>query len=77
MILADSIPDVMKWPSEVAKAAADTLSERNDVRYNATVKLAELDNPVVAPLLGCLLADKECPPAHPLLRQGFKPLSNS
>jgi HEAT repeat protein len=49
----------MKWPSEVAKAAADTLSERNDVRYNAAVKLGELDNPVVAPLLGCLLADKE------------------
>jgi hypothetical protein len=59
LILGDSIPDVMKWPSEVAKAAADTLSERNDVRYNATVKLGELDNPVVAPLLGCLLADKE------------------
>ena len=56
LILADS---VMKWPSEVAKAAADTLSERNDVRYNAAVKLGELDNPVVAPLLGCLLADKE------------------
>ncbi len=59
LILADFIPQVMKWPSEVAKAAADTLSERNDVRYNATVKLGELDNPVVAPLLGCLLADKE------------------
>ena len=51
--------DFLRWPSEVAKAAADTLSERNDVRYNATVKLGELDNPVVAPLLGCLLADKE------------------
>ncbi len=59
LILADSIPDNMKWPAEVAKAAANTLSERNDVRYNATVKLGELDNPVVAPLLGCLLADKE------------------
>lgn len=59
LILADSFPDFMKWPSEVAKAAADTLSERNDVRYNAAVKLGELDNPVVAPLLGCLLADKE------------------
>ncbi|WP_445171825.1 HEAT repeat domain-containing protein [Microcoleus sp.] len=51
--------DFLRWPSEVAKAAADTLSERNDVRYNAAVKLGELDNPVVAPLLGCLLADQE------------------
>jgi len=59
LILADSFLDVMKWPSEVAKAAADTLSERNDIRYNAAVKLGELDNPVVAPLLGCLLADQE------------------
>ena len=59
LILADSFRDDMKWPSEVVKAAADTLSERNDVRYNAAVKLGELDNPVVAPLLGCLLADKE------------------
>ena len=59
LILADTIPQVMKWPAEVGKAAADTLSERNDVRYNATVKLGELDDPVVAPLLGCLLADKE------------------
>ncbi|MEG4804908.1 HEAT repeat domain-containing protein [Microcoleus sp. ARI1-B5] len=59
LILADSIPQVMKWPAEVAKAAADTLSEGNDVRYNAAVKLGELDNPVVALLLGCLLADKE------------------
>ena len=59
LILADSIPNVLRWPSEVAKAAADTLSERNDVRYNAAVKLGELDNPVVASLLGCLLADKE------------------
>jgi hypothetical protein len=59
LILGDSFPDFMKWPSEVAKAAADTLSERNDVRYNAAVKLGELDNPVIAALLGCLLADKE------------------
>jgi hypothetical protein len=60
LILGDSIrKGVLSWSSEVAKAAADTLSERNDVRYNATVKLGELDNPVVAPLLGCLLADKE------------------
>jgi hypothetical protein len=59
LILQDYFRDDMKWPSEVAKAAADTLSERNDVRYNAAVKLGELDNPVVAPLLGCLLADKE------------------
>lgn len=60
LILGDYIRNiVLSWPSEVAKAAADTLSERNDVRYNATVKLGELDQPVVAPLLGCLLADKE------------------
>lgn len=59
LIVGDSFPDFMKWPSEVAKAAADTLSERNDVRYKAAVKLGELDNPVIAALLGCLLADKE------------------
>ncbi len=59
LILGDSCPDLMRWPSEVAKAAADTLSQRNDIRYNAAVKLGELDNPVVAALLGCLLADKE------------------
>ena len=59
LILQDYFRDDMKWPSEVAKAAANTLSKRNDVRYNAAVKLGELDNPVVAPLLGCLLADKE------------------
>ena len=58
LILGD-FGDFLRWPSEVVKAAADTLSERNDVRYNAAVKLGELDNPVVAPLLGCLLADKE------------------
>ena len=58
LILGD-LGDFLRWPSEVVKAAADTLSERNDVRYNATVKLGELDNPVVTPLLGCLLADKE------------------
>jgi len=59
LILQDYFRDDMKWPSEVAKAAADTLSERNDVRYKAAVKLGELDNTVVAPLMGCLLADKE------------------
>ena len=59
LILQDYFRDDMKWPSEAAKAAADTLSERNDVRYNAAVKLGELDNTVVAPLMGCLLADKE------------------
>jgi HEAT repeats/Pentapeptide repeats (8 copies) len=59
LILGDSFPEPMRWPAEVANAATDTLSERNDIRYNATVKLGELDHPVVAPLLGCLLADKE------------------
>lgn len=49
-----------KWPDVVAAAAAtETLSDRNDVRYNAAVKLGVLDNPVVAPILGCLLADDE------------------
>ena len=42
LILGD-FGDFLRWPSEVVKAAADTLSERNDVRYNATVKLGELD----------------------------------
>lgn len=48
-----------KWPDVVAAAATETLSERNDVRYNAAAKLGVLDNPVVAPILGCLLADDE------------------
>jgi uncharacterized protein YjbI with pentapeptide repeats len=38
LILEDYFRDDMKWPSEAAKAAADTLSERNDIRYNAAVK---------------------------------------
>ena len=46
LILGDSFPDIMKSHSEVAKAAADTLSERNDVRYNAAVKLGELIIPL-------------------------------
>lgn len=47
------------WPAEVAAAATETLSERNDVRYNAASKLGDLDNPIVAPILACLLADQE------------------
>lgn len=48
-----------KWSDVVAAAATETLSDRNDVRYNAAAKLGDLDNPVVAPILGCLLADDE------------------
>jgi hypothetical protein len=48
-----------KWPDVVAAAATKTLSDRNDVRYNAATKLGGLDNPVVAPILACLLADDE------------------
>lgn len=48
-----------KWPDVVAAAATETLSDRNDVRYNAAAKLGDLDNPVVAPILACLLADDE------------------
>lgn len=48
-----------KWPDVVAAAATKTLSDRNDVRYNAAAKLGGLDNPVVAPILACLLADDE------------------
>jgi hypothetical protein len=51
--------DASLWPAEVAAAATETLSERNDVRYDAATKLGDLDNPVVAPILACLLADKE------------------
>lgn len=50
---------IVKWPSEVAKVATKTLCKRNDIRYDAAIALGELDNPVVAPLLGCLLADPE------------------
>ena len=48
-----------KWPDVVAAAATETLDDRNDVRYNAAAKLGDLDNPVVAPILACLLADDE------------------
>jgi hypothetical protein len=48
-----------KWPDVVAVSATETLSDRNDVRYNAAAKLRDLDNPVVAPILACLLADDE------------------
>ncbi|MEG4235868.1 HEAT repeat domain-containing protein [Microcoleus sp. Pol11C3] len=48
-----------KWPDVVAAAATETLSDRNDVRYNAAAKLGDLDNPIVAPILACLLADDE------------------
>jgi hypothetical protein len=48
-----------KWPDVVAAAATETLSDRNDIRYNAAAKLGNLDNPVVAPILACLLADDE------------------
>lgn len=51
--------DTSLWSAEAVAAATETLSERNDVRYEAATKLEELDNPVVAPILGCLLADKE------------------
>jgi len=51
--------DASLWPAEVAAVATETLSERNDVRYDAATKLGDLDNPVVAPILACLLADKE------------------
>ncbi|MBD2166899.1 HEAT repeat domain-containing protein [Calothrix membranacea FACHB-236] len=47
------------WPEEVAEAAWGTLSERNDVRYDAAQKLGMLGNPIVAPLLACLLVDRE------------------
>ncbi len=50
---------IPKWPLEVATAANQTLSERNDTRYDAAIALGELDKPVVAPLLGTLLADPE------------------
>lgn len=48
-----------RWPDVVAAAATETLSDRNDTRYNAAAKLGDLDNPVVAPILACLLADDE------------------
>lgn len=38
---------------------AETRSERNDVRYNAVIKLGELNNLSVAPILVNLLTDKE------------------
>ena len=57
--LLDPRYPIGKWPSEVAELATQTLSEYNDVRYDAAIALGELNNPVVTPLLGCLLADPE------------------
>ncbi|HAA28716.1 MAG TPA: hypothetical protein DCE56_14810 [Cyanobacteria bacterium UBA8553] len=54
-----NLSDSWLWPAEVAAAATETLSERNDVRYQAASKLGDLDNPVIAPILACLLTDKE------------------
>lgn len=55
----NNLSDALLWSAEAVVAATETLSERNDVRYEAATKLGDLDNPVVAPILACLLADKE------------------
>ncbi|MBO0349875.1 pentapeptide repeat-containing protein [Phormidium pseudopriestleyi FRX01] len=57
--LLDPRYPIGKWPIEVAEVATQTLSARNDIRYEAAIALGELNNPVVTPLLGCLLADPE------------------
>ena len=51
--------DYWRWSTVIADIASDTLAERNDVRYDAAKNLGKLGNPVVAPILACLLADKE------------------
>ena len=54
-----NLTDFRFWSAEVADAAADTLSEMNDIRYNAATRLGALKDSVVAPILACLLADEE------------------
>jgi HEAT repeat protein len=48
-----------RWPTVVAAAAADTLSDRSDVRYQACQTLAKLGDQRPAPILGCLLLDSQ------------------
>lgn len=59
LIIGDSFPDCLSWPSEVVAAATKMLSERNDIRYDAVEELGNLGHPVAAPILGCMLADPE------------------
>lgn len=47
------------WSAETAEVASGTLSARSDVRSDATVRLGTLGDPVVVPILACLLADNE------------------
>ncbi len=48
-----------RWNNQVANAAWETLSDRNDRRYNASQQLGQLGDPAVSPLLACLLTDQE------------------
>ena len=59
LIIGNSLPDCLSWPSEVVAAATKMLSERNDIRYDAVEELGNLGNLVAAPILGCMLADPE------------------
>ena len=47
------------WTAEMVEAANQTLSKRNDVRYEAATSLGRLGNAIVAPYLANLLLDKE------------------
>jgi len=47
-----------RWPTAVAGAAADTLDELPDVRYEACAALARLDDQRAAYIVACLLADE-------------------
>ena len=58
-LFEQEVPGFNCWPTEVVEAAQKTLSRRNDVRHRATARLGTLGNPVVAPYLASLLADKE------------------
>lgn len=58
-IAEKSISGMCAWDSKIVGAATDTLSERNDIRYSAAIELGTLENPVVAPILACLLTDQE------------------
>jgi HEAT repeat protein len=47
------------WPTEVAVAAAETLSERSDERHRACQTLAKLGDQRPTLILGCLLVDRQ------------------
>lgn len=58
--LIDSGPTHLgQWPDEIARIASETLSPRNDVRYEAALAAGRYGDPRIAPIIACLLSDEE------------------